>query len=266
MINYLIVLLLLTFMILPGFLNMNNFDFKNNLGENISFIIVAVLLFLFNIINIARNRHVIEGWLMIFSIIIIICGFININELNENEKKEHYKYTTITSIILFLISGIFAYLMNKLFGDPCGLYTKDLLCNKSSLIVFITMCVSIYYMILTVKNSDESILFLRESNDQYYFIGIFIIALWQLYLYMVLDGFRGGQVLTSVKTGGGTTFEIVAALTIVYIIGNFVMTRISNSQCKNWDNPTLINNITEINTNILFTTIIGFLIIISTNH
>lgn len=83
---------------------------------------------------------------------------------------------------------------------------------------------------------------------------------------MVLDGFRGSEILSKVKTGGGSTFEVVAFLTIVYIIGNFIMTRISNSQCRDWASPTLINNITEINTNILITTIIGFLIVISTNH
>ena len=44
------------------------------------------------------------------------------------------------------------------------------------------------------------------------------------------------------------------------------MTRISNSQCQDWGNPSIINNITEINANILFTTVIGFLIIITTNR
>ena len=266
MLNYIIVLLLLTFLILSGFLNMDEFNFKDNLGENISFITVAVIIFILNLINIARNRNMKNGWLIVFSLIILICGFLNINELDTDEKREHYKYTTFTSIILFMIAGIFAYLMNKLFGDICGLDSKDLLCNKTRLTLFITMCISIYYMILTVKNSGENVLFLRETNDQYYFVGIFIIALWQLYLYMVLDGFRGGEVLSKVKTGGGSTFEVVAFLTIVYIIGNFIMTRISNSQCRDWSSPTLINNITEINTNILLTTIIGFLIVISTNR
>lgn len=266
MLNYIIVLLLLTFLILSGFLNVNNFDFKNNMGENISFIVVAVIIFILNLINLARNRNMKNGWLIVFSLIILICGFLNIKELDTDEKRDHYKYTTLTSIVLFVIAGLFAYLMNKLFGDICGLDSKDLLCNKTRLTLFITMCISIYYMILTVKNSGENILFLRESNDQYYFIGIFIIALWQLYLYMVLDGLRGSEVLSKVKTGGGSTFEVVAFLTIVYIIGNFIMTRISNSQCRDWGSPTLINNITEINTNILLTTVIGFLIVISTNR
>tara|TARA_B100001093_G_scaffold511226_1_gene578654 strand:+ start:1105 stop:1866 length:762 start_codon:yes stop_codon:yes gene_type:complete len=253
-------------MILPGFLNMDKFNFGDHMGENISFIAISVIIFLLNLINLARNRNMKNGWLVVFSLIILICGFLNIKKLDTDEKREHYKYTTITSIVLFLIAGLFAYLMNKLFGNSCGLDSKDLLCNKTRLTLFITMCISIYYMILTVKNSDENVLFLRETNDQYYFVGIFIIALWQLYLYMVLDGFRGGEILSKVKTGGGSTFEVVAFLTIVYIIGNFIITRISNSQCRDWGSPTLINNITEININILFTTVIGFLIVISTNR
>ena len=267
MLNYIIVLLLLTFMILPGFLNMNKFDFSDRMGENISFIIITIFIVLFNIINLARNRNAKNIWLILFSIMIIICGYLNVNNtLDTDEKREDYKYTTVTSIVLFLIAGIFAYLMNKLFGNSCGFDSKDLLCNKTRLTLFITMCISIYYMILTIKNSGEDILFLQDTNDQYYFVGIFIIALWQLYLYMVLDGFRGSEVLSKVKTDGGSTFEVVAFLTIVYIIGNFIMTRISNSQCQNWGNPSIINNITEINANILFTTVIGFLIIISTNR
>ena len=268
MLNYIIVLLLLIFLILSGFLNMNEFNFSDNLGENISFIAVTVIIFLLNIINLARNRNMKNGWLVVFSFAILFCAYWNVGyNLDTDEKREHYKYTTFTSIVLFMIAGLFAYLMNKLFGNSCGLDSKDLLCNKTRLTLFITMCISIYYMILTVKNSDENILFLRETKDQYYFVGIFIIALWQLYLYMVLDGFRGGEVLSKVKTGGsGSTFEVVAFLTIVYIIGNFIMTRISNSQCRDWGSPTLINNITEINTNILLTTVIGFLIVISTNR
>ena len=266
MINYLIVLLLLIFLILSGFLNMNQFDFKNKLGENILFICVSVIIFILNLINLARNRNMKNGWLVLFSLIILICGFLNIKNLDTDEKHEHYKYTTLTSIVLFMITGLFAYLINKLFGDICGSDSKDLLCNKTRLILFITMCISIYYMILTIKNSGNNLLFLRETKDQYFFVGIFIISLWQLYLYMVLDGFRGSEILSKVKTVGGSTFEVVAFLTIVYIIGNFIMTRISNSQCRDWASPTLINNITEINTNILITTIIGFLIVISTNH
>ena len=267
MLNYIIVLLLLTFLILSGFLNMNKFDFSNNLGENITFISVSVIIFILNLINLARNRNMKNGWLLLFSFAILFCGSWNVGyNLDTDEKKEHYKYTTFTSIVLFMIAGLFAYLINKLFGKSCELDSKDLLCNKTRLILFITMCISIYYMILTVKNSGENILFLRETKDQYFFVGIFIISLWQLYLYMVLDGFRGSEILSKVKTGGGSTFEVVAFLTIVYIIGNFIMTRISNSKCRDWDNPSLINNITEINTNILITTIIGFLIVISTNH
>jgi hypothetical protein len=254
-------------MILPGFLNMNEFDFSDRMGENISFTVLAVIIFLLNGLNFARNKNMKNGWLVAFSFTIIFCGCWNVGHtLDTDEKREKYKYTTVTSIVLFLIAGIFAYLMNTLFGKSCGFDSKDLLCNKTRLTLFVTMCISIYYMILTIKNSGEDLLFLQDTNDQYYFIGIFIIALWQLYLYMVLDGFRGSEVLSKVKTGGGSTFEAVAFLTIVYIIGNFIMTRISNSQCQDWGNPSVINNITEINTNILLTTVIGFLIVISTNR
>ena len=115
-------------------------------------------------------------------------------------------------------------------------------------------------MVITIKNSNSDILFKKNEDDKYYFEGIFviIIALWQLYLYMVLDGFE--------LSSSNLLHHMVPLLTIIYIIYSYITDRVIINQCNEWESVKGINNITEINTNIVLTTFIGALIVISLNH
>ena len=52
-------------------------------------------------------------------------------------------------------------------------------------------------------------------------------------------------------------------MTIIFIICNFVMQTITNQQCDKWKNATHVNNIKEIYGNILVTTIISVIMVMT---
>ena len=122
------------------------------------------------------------------------------------------------------------------------------------------MSFNIYYAINFSRTFDTSLGFQKEekSTDKTNGIGILVIlCIWQIFLYMLSDGFKYSQ--SSENTSG--MFMLVAIMVFVYIIFNFIITEVKDAQCKEWNNKKRVNDIKEISANILITSIIACLMI-----
>ena len=83
-----------------------------------------------------------------------------------------------------------------------------------------------------------------------------------------IDGFSGGSIINprnSYHYGGGNSqiFEMVTVMTIIYIICNYVLHSITNHECDKWKNISRVNNIKEMQANILLTTIISVIMVLT---
>ena len=264
MLNYIITLILIIFIAIPGYAKVNVFTkFSESVWGNLFTLLLTLALIIINGFNIFKEQNFMNMWYIIISFVIIICLYVNTesNYIETDESRENYKNMITSCVFSFFTAGGFAYLINKVLGSSCTSDSLELLCNPSLLVLFITMCIGVYYTIITIKNSNSDILFKKTEQSKYEFEGIFIIiiALWQLYLYMVLDGFK--------LSSDNNMYQIIPILTIIYILYSYITDRVLINQCNDWgDNVSSINNITEINTNIVVTTLIGALIVISFNH
>ena len=139
------------------------------------------------------------------------------------------------------------------------------------------------YCILTLDPlpTATSIGFLEEEKSEVSskgLLNLFVICIWQFYLYMISDGFkystfhtdiykkikcRPGGSSSSGKGGTQKMFKYAAIMSIIYIITNFITIKIKDKNCEKLKNNDIVNNIKEIQINILLTTIVAFLMILT---
>jgi len=271
MFNYIIFILVIFYILYTSTIYEINKDY-NWLHDTVLYgsgLFIIIMTFL----NLYKNKSDLNYWLLF--IIIGIVGTVIANMMYSkaisDDKKEtymnNYKIKTLLSIFLFIIVGIVSYFIANLFGDECTNANPELLCSKSFISVFILMAILVYYAVNFWKKYIQWG-FVIDNNSTFDWYNILLIGLWQFYLYMVIDGFSGGSVVKTSNSyyyGGGSSniFEMVTIMTIIFIICNFIMQFITNQECDKWKNVTRVNNIKEIQANIIITTIISVIMVMT---
>jgi hypothetical protein len=136
---------------------------------------------------------------------------------------------------------------------------------------------TIYYCINYTRYFGK-IGFLSEEKNKDSAKGLFslfIIGLWQFYLYLVSDGFKytakdsSDYIKKQLGSGNEKMFKYIGISTLIYILYNFVSGIIKNNKCKDWGNNSdheTVNNIKEVQANIIVSTIVAFLMIYTISH
>ena len=197
----------------------------------------------------------------------------NLMDTKKNDKnieliENNYSLKTLASTIAFLFVGIIAWYINrKETGNSCE-NSYELLCNFNIIILFIISSISIYQLINLLR--FEKVLFLDDSDSidksTYTSFTILILCLWQFYIYFLADGFREGRMIPALlkQTGSSDSnsmYEFFSFLSILIIIGYVINNYILSTQCREWYNKNMVNNIREITYNIIGTTITTIIII-----
>jgi hypothetical protein len=184
---------------------------------------------------------------------------------------ENYQMKTKISTTLFLMCGLFAYILNYYESNDC--YSNELLCNKSILMIFLIANISIYQMVHFSRQHIKKIYSINASNTENSDTGLSIIGLiclWQFYIYFLSDGFTDGRMISSIKQMGSgnpkTMYEIFSGLSIIVITGFIINNIYMSSQCVKWKNDETINNSKEITYNMVCTTISTIIILTLLGH
>ena len=121
----------------------------HNVTESKWFSFSAILLFV-PILKIIKDDNMTTGIIMlIFGLLI---GFSTLYTKLDDDDKEESKEGGLIAIILFSIVGLVAYYINAYEGEPCGSSNAELLCNKTFIMIYILLSLSVYYLIKFLNN------------------------------------------------------------------------------------------------------------------
>ena len=173
----------------------------------------------------------------------------------------------MASTIAFLFVGIIAWYINrKETGNSCE-NSSELLCNFNIILLFIISSISIYQFTNWLRL--KKVLFLDDSNEldksSYITFTILILCLWQFYIYFLVDGFRDGRIIPTLKQMGSgdsnSMYEVFSFLSIIILIGFGINNYILSTQCRDWYSKNMVNHIRELSYNMIGTTITSIIII-----
>ena len=213
--------------------------------------------------------------------IILITGYVfsilntvkNINDKDGNDKDENkiniLRSKTIISGLLFTMVGAISWLLNFLLSDCNSI--NELLCNKNIVIILILSNIVVYNSINYLKLHGSDLIWIKDKEDKKdeENIGmdsgvIIMLCLWQVYIYFLVDGFKGvdfSNIITKNSSGDKTIPGMFSGLSVFVILSLLIITFISNSQCESWKNTRHVNNFKEISYNMLMTTVLSVIII-----
>jgi len=230
----------------------------------VSFAILGI--YYFNTTDLSYSIPILLSIILIFGYSFTIATIYQNIEKKDEQITATLKVKVLLSSFIFPLVGMISYFINSMLGD-CN--DSELLCNKSIIMILILSNIVIYNSINYLKlygnnwiwqtNDDE-----KNTSD----IGIiFILSLWQFYIYFLVDGFRGGNIrsihtnATNSPTDNKTITEMFSGLSIIIIITLLINTFVSNSQCEKWKNTLHINNFKEISYNMIVNTLFSIIII-----
>jgi len=212
-------------------------------------------------------------FLLLFGIILIIgytFSLINIKktiddkDISENEINA-LKTKTMTSGILFTIVGFIAYILNSFMGDCQNI--NELLCDKNILFLLLLSNIVVYNSINFLKLHGRGWIWNKDDKDDKDNISmdlgvIIMLCLWQLYIYFLVDGFKGARLSDTSSIPQDKSITVLfSGLSVFVILSLLIYLFVTNAQCKKWENIKHINNIKEISYNMLTTSIISIIII-----
>tara|TARA_B100001094_G_scaffold47375_1_gene42622 strand:- start:5489 stop:6316 length:828 start_codon:yes stop_codon:yes gene_type:complete len=244
--------------------------------KNDAYWITAICMFILSIGLLTYGNYDKDNginWFVLITFIVILFLGYGSNAYNMSKLKnasdthlEHYQNKTNISTSLFLICGLFAYILNYYEGDRC--YTPEFLCNKNMIMMFVLVNISIYQFVHTFRLMGNKTLYTTDKDTDVSNTGIFniaILCLWQFYIYFLSDGFTDGKILSNMKqTGSGnkkTMYEIFSALSI-FVIAGFLGTNIALTyECDKWKNNKMIDDVKEISYNMVCTTVTTIIIL-----
>lgn len=232
----------------------------SNILESKSLLIniaMAIGIGLIPIVNIIKNRSISSILLLIATIIIGVFTCIDRIDKNENETDGD-----IFSIVLFTITGIIAYFINSFVGESCSSDNGELLCNKKFIIIFILFSYGIFKSLSTLRIkgmwpfSDDN-----STTKSMNTINIVLLSLWQLYIYILIDGFRDGEFSYKQLNGGSSAsmYKLFSYMSLFILSGFFITNLITYSECN--VKSEYINKIKEIQYNLLVSTIVTLVLI-----
>ena len=203
---------------------------------------------------------------------VFICWNMNLINTKKDDKniktiEDNYSLKTLTSTIAFIFVGIIAWYINrKETGNSCE-NSSELLCNFNIILLFIISSISIYQFTNWLRL--KKVLFLDDSNEldksSYITFTILILCLWQFYIYFLVDGFRDGRIIPTLKQMGSgdsnSMYEVFSFLSIIILIGFGINNYILSTQCRDWYSKNMVNHIRELSYNMIGTTITSIIII-----
>ena len=228
---YLEIILSITFIvyvILAGSLYKVGDDIWNNI-----YAVIAGLITLFSLGFYAKENKKERGFYILLLLVIIggyvfTCWNMNLINTKKDDKniktiEDNYSLKTLASTIAFLFVGIIAWYINrKETGNSCQ-NSSELLCNFNIILLFIISSISIYQFINWLRL--KKVLFLVDSNEldksSYITFTILILCLWQFYIYFLVDGFRDGRIIPTLKQIGSgdsnSMYEVFSFLSIIFL-------------------------------------------------
>jgi hypothetical protein len=245
--------------------------------------LVIIILTIYTIIKDLYSENKGLAFWLIFTIIslvtIVTLNMIKASKIEDDTEKNNYianyKFKTLVGLIVFFCIGLLAYFLFNEEGE-CSSY-PSLLCDGSYIMIFMLLSYTIYYCINYTRYFGK-IGFLSEEKNKDSAKGLFslfIIGLWQFYLYLVSDGFKytakdsSDYIKKQLGSGNEKMFKYIGISTLIYILYNFVSGIIKNNKCKDWGNNSdheTVNNIKEVQANIIVSTIVAFLMIYTISH
>jgi len=235
----------------------------HNVTENKWFAFSAILLFLpiLKIINDTNRTH---GVIML--ILSLLIGFSTLYTKLDDDDKEENKDGQLMAVILFSIVGLVAYYINAYEGEPCGSSNAELLCNKTFIMIYILLSLSVYYLIKFLNNKGWWP-FKSKSKSQSELFNIVILSVWQLYIYLLLDGFNTSSYKVSSQPsmslegfrGGGiqTMYKLFSYMSLIVLLGLFISNGLLSSDIES----DKLNGIKELQYNLITTTILTIIIV-----
>ena len=246
----------------------------NNLIDNKWTTLISGLLLLFPISKFIWDDTPIIT--IIFLCISALIGFSTIYpKFKNNKKDDDNKNATdysLVMIMLFTLSGAIAFFVNKYEGETCSSSNAELLCNKTFIMIYILLSIGVYYFIKLLKKNGW-ILFNQESNDTSNdFFNIIILSVWQLYVYLLLDGFNLGSDKTSSMSsvssnyyggaGSNTMYKLFSYMSLVVLAGLFISNSIIFSEIES----DKLNNIKELQYNLITTSVLTIILIFAVKN
>jgi hypothetical protein len=114
---------------------------------------------------------------------------------------------------------------------------------------------------LWASNSASNSASNTETNINYDFEVLFMLCIWQFYIYLLIDGFRTTKIddlKESITTNVGFMFTMLSMFVIFSLL---IYTFVSSAACQKWKYTKHINNLREISYNMFITALISIIII-----
>jgi hypothetical protein len=139
----------------------------------------------------------------------------------------------------------------------------DVLCDNKFILIFVFMNFCIINLYNVLKKYKVWPYNAEENSDRYMkYLNILIMSIWQVYVYLLMDGFKeSGFHYSKLSNGGSTTtiYEIFSYISLFLIITLFITNIIGLNKCES--NTGYVNDIKEIQYNLLTSSVITIIIL-----
>tara|TARA_Y100000593_G_C4273944_1_gene318955 strand:+ start:234 stop:1010 length:777 start_codon:yes stop_codon:yes gene_type:complete len=249
------------FIILSDFLDINK---EIYLGVSIGISILA-LVFIWMSYN---KRLIFFKESIIITIIFISIAIPTIIDKYADNKDtdDQNKDDTVRSVAIsfFLAIGLIIHLIISNI-QSCGTGYDELLCRGIFILIIIFMNYSIYNGAKLLKKhklavyKDD-----REIYDNTNWSSMLMMGIWQIYIYMLVDGFKGSNWGSIDKRGGGDNTHEYFSYSSLFIIStifvvNIIALEMVNNMCE--EKSVYINEMKDIQYQLLVSTILTLVIV-----
>ena len=223
MIEFLSFFIMYIFIVLSDFLNVKEDWIFGIIGGG--FLGLALLLVGLSYHNnlIFRNESIMIG------IIFLLIGVpIIIDKIKKNKNEDSHKDDMVGSVTIsfFLAIGLIIHLIISNI-QSCGTGYDELLCRGIFILIIIFMNFSIYNGAKLLKKHKLAVY--KEDREIYEhtnWISMLIMGVWQIYIYMLVDGFKGSNWGSIEKRGGGGNAYQYFSYTSLFMISTIFIINI----------------------------------------
>ena len=261
MIEFISFFIMYIFIVLSDFLDINK---EIYLGVSIGISILA-LVFIWMSYN---KRLIFFNESIIIAIIFISIAIPTIIDKYSDDKdtKEENKDDNVRSVAIsfFLAIGLIIHLIISN-TQSCGTGYDELLCRGIFILIIIFMNFSIYNGAKLLKKHNLAVY--KEDREIYEntnWTSMLIMGVWQIYIYMLVDGFKGSNWGSIDKRGGGNSTHEYFSYTSLFMISTiFIINIIALEMVNNIsdEKSVYINEMKDIQYQLLVSTVFTLVIV-----